>query len=77
MAGTSGESASCHGTGPAHAAQQGSESPLMQLPSHLLERVILMAGSGGAGACFSCRAMAEAWRAVTTPTGAARYLMAR
>ncbi len=77
MAGTSASLASCHDIGSLNAAQQGSESPLLQLPSHLLERVILMAGSGGAGACSSCRAVAEAWRAVTTPVGAARYLMAR
>ncbi len=65
------------GTGSAGIAKTGCESALLQLPSPLLERIVLSCGSQGAGACCSCRAVAEAWHAVTTPAGAARYLIAR
>lgn len=57
--------------------QQDPGCALLRLPSQLLERVVLMAGTGGAGACYSCRTMAEAWRSVTTPSGSACYLQAR
>ncbi len=57
-------------------AQQDRDCLLLRLPSRLLERIVLMAGAGGAGACYSCRTLAEAWRSVANPYGAARYLEA-
>lgn len=71
-----GHIAAC-GTGAAGNAKEGRELALLQLPSPLLERIVLSCGSQGAGACCSCRAVSEAWHAVTTPAGAARYLIAR
>ncbi len=62
---------------PASDAQQDRDCLLLRFPSQLLERIVLMAGAGGAGACYSCRTLAEAWRSVATPYGAARYLEAR